>query len=90
MREAFEKWWDSKGYHKAIWHENEQRYTLLSPQQEAWVAWQAAIESVREGGPFAFGDCLNQVRTQDELDRLQTRGDQRYRTYDRPLYTLPT
>lgn len=53
------------------------------------AGWKAAIAAVKAGGVVAFADCLGTVRTQHELDKLKRFCDERYRTYDRPLYKLP-
>ena len=43
-REEFEAWITSETNVRedAVWHEDKQRYTLLSRKQADWVLWQAA------------------------------------------------
>lgn len=43
-REEFEAWMTSETNVRedAVWHEDKQRYTLLSRKQADWVLWQAA------------------------------------------------
>jgi hypothetical protein len=40
--------------------------------------------------PVAWSDCLGQVRVKKELEFLEAKGDQRFRTYDTPLYRKDT
>lgn len=43
-REEFEAWMTSETNVRedAVWHQDKQRYTLLSRKQADWVLWQAA------------------------------------------------
>lgn len=41
----FEEWYSQQKYRPhAIWHEDEQRYTVMTEKQSMWEAWSAAFD----------------------------------------------
>ena len=42
-RAEFEDWYGNiKRYQHAVWHEDEQRYTVFSTKEYAWQVWKAS------------------------------------------------
>ena len=77
-RKAFEEW-----YHKTYpndicgkWHEDEQRYTIMSTIGYAWETWKAsrlsaldfAAEALRGGHVRTSVDCLNEINRMIEKE----------------------
>jgi hypothetical protein len=57
VRDAFEKWYKETGWDNfAVWHEPEQRYSLLSLKQTCWTVWQAAFNA---GAEAQKSECEN-------------------------------
>lgn len=46
LRMQFENWYQTTKYDKnAKWHEDEQRYTVLSTKQQYWESWKACFDA---------------------------------------------
>ena len=62
-REEFEAWMTSETNVRedAVWHEDKQRYTLLSRKQADWVLWQAAHLAGQRAMQTRAGEVANKT-----------------------------